>query len=191
MRSEILKVNWKDQEIMQIWHERNFRKSYKTAIKNVEEDIFKETNWSMFKFFSYAETIQKSSQDPALKREVSNGNIAAQTFTFRELASATKNFRPECLVGEGGFGRVYKGRLETGQVINVNGNVLSIENFGTYESNSFCFSIRISLWRLSSSTGAVSRATGSSSSRFWCSLSSTIRTSSILSDIALMETRDS
>lgn len=39
--------------------------------------------------------------------------IAAQTFTFRELAAATKNFRPESFVGEGGFGRVYKGRLET------------------------------------------------------------------------------
>jgi len=44
-------------------------------------------------------------------------HIAAQTFTFRELAAATKNFRPECLLGEGGFGRVYRGRLEsTGQV---------------------------------------------------------------------------
>ncbi|KAJ9540362.1 hypothetical protein OSB04_026868 [Centaurea solstitialis] len=37
---------------------------------------------------------------------------AAQTFTFRELAAATKNFRGDCLLGEGGFGRVYKGRLE-------------------------------------------------------------------------------
>ncbi|KAK6130459.1 hypothetical protein DH2020_035797 [Rehmannia glutinosa] len=47
-------------------------------------------------------------------------NIAAQTFTFRELAAATKNFRPESLLGEGGFGRVYKGRLEsTGQVVAV------------------------------------------------------------------------
>lgn len=44
-------------------------------------------------------------------------NIAAQIFTFRELAAATKNFRPECFLGEGGFGRVYKGQLEsTGQV---------------------------------------------------------------------------
>ncbi|GLT38071.1 hypothetical protein SLA2020_123410 [Shorea laevis] len=46
--------------------------------------------------------------------------IAAQTFTFRELAAATKNFRPECFLGEGGFGRVYKGQLEsTGQVVAV------------------------------------------------------------------------
>ncbi|XVF81160.1 hypothetical protein PTKIN_Ptkin15bG0134600 [Pterospermum kingtungense] len=49
-----------------------------------------------------------------------NNNIAAQTFTFRELATATKNFRQECLIGEGGFGRVYKGKLEkTGQVVAV------------------------------------------------------------------------
>ncbi|CAK9309784.1 unnamed protein product, partial [Citrullus colocynthis] len=47
-------------------------------------------------------------------------NIAAQTFTFRELATATKNFRQECLIGEGGFGRVYKGKLDkTNQVVAV------------------------------------------------------------------------
>jgi serine/threonine-protein kinase PBS1 len=49
------------------------------------------------------------------------GQIAAQTFTFRELAAATKNFRPQSFLGEGGFGRVYKGRLETtGQVLYYN-----------------------------------------------------------------------
>jgi len=47
-------------------------------------------------------------------------HIAAQTFIFRELAAATNNFRPECLLGEGGFGRVYKGKLEsTGQIVAV------------------------------------------------------------------------
>ncbi|XP_051121218.1 probable serine/threonine-protein kinase PBL7 [Andrographis paniculata] len=47
-----------------------------------------------------------------------SGHIAAHTFTFRELASATKNFRADCLLGEGGFGRVYKGRLEsTNQIV--------------------------------------------------------------------------
>ncbi|RZC58395.1 hypothetical protein C5167_005704 [Papaver somniferum] len=42
----------------------------------------------------------------------SNGkmtNAAAKIFTFQELAIATKNFREESVVGEGGFGRVYKG----------------------------------------------------------------------------------
>lgn len=48
------------------------------------------------------------------------GNIAAQTFSFRELAAATNNFRPESFLGEGGFGGVYKGRLEsTGQIVAV------------------------------------------------------------------------
>lgn len=45
-------------------------------------------------------------------------HIAAQTFTFRELAAATRNFRPECFIGEGGFGRVYKGRLESTDQVN-------------------------------------------------------------------------
>ncbi|XP_057471922.1 receptor-like cytoplasmic kinase 185 isoform X2 [Actinidia eriantha] len=51
---------------------------------------------------------------------IDNKNIAAKTFTFRELASATKNFRQECLLGEGGFGRVYKGTLQSsGQIVAV------------------------------------------------------------------------
>ncbi|KAF5452377.1 hypothetical protein F2P56_027381 [Juglans regia] len=66
----------------------------------------------------------RSGSDPkketAVPKDGPTANIAAQTFTFRELAAATKNFRQECLLGEGGFGRVYKGRLEsTGQVVAV------------------------------------------------------------------------
>ncbi|KAK1552554.1 hypothetical protein Q3G72_019118 [Acer saccharum] len=57
---------------------------------------------------------------PGPKDVMPGANIAAQTFTFRELAAATKNFRPESFLGEGGFGHVYKGRLEsTGQVVAV------------------------------------------------------------------------
>lgn len=44
---------------------------------------------------------------------------AERSFTFRELATATNNFHPDCIVGEGGFGRVYKGQLEDGQVYTI------------------------------------------------------------------------
>ncbi|XP_055833941.1 probable serine/threonine-protein kinase PBL21 [Solanum dulcamara] len=44
------------------------------------------------------------------------GNVA-RGFTFKELALATQNFREANLIGEGGFGSVYKGRLESGLVV--------------------------------------------------------------------------
>uniref|UniRef100_A0A0D9WFT5 Protein kinase domain-containing protein n=1 Tax=Leersia perrieri TaxID=77586 RepID=A0A0D9WFT5_9ORYZ len=60
-----------------------------------------------------------SKKDSIIPRDGNGQHIAAHTFTFRELAAATKNFRQDCLLGEGGFGRVYKGRLEDGQVVAV------------------------------------------------------------------------
>ncbi|KAK6140330.1 hypothetical protein DH2020_025925 [Rehmannia glutinosa] len=51
-------------------------------------------------------------------KDESSNKIAAKTFAFREMAAATRNFRSECLLGEGGFGRVYQGQLEgSGQVV--------------------------------------------------------------------------
>ena len=38
------------------------------------------------------------------------GNV--QTFTYEELRLATKNFRPDLVLGEGGFGLVYKGTID-------------------------------------------------------------------------------
>mgnify|MGYP002775612318 FL=1 len=58
-----------------------------------------------------------SSSSKEFFRNGSERRISAQTFTYWELAAATKNFRSECFLGEGGFGRVYRGTLEkTGQV---------------------------------------------------------------------------
>ncbi|KAI4384018.1 hypothetical protein MLD38_009790 [Melastoma candidum] len=50
-----------------------------------------------------------------VKEEGSNdGRVGgAHMFTFHELAAAAKNFWADYLLGEGGFGRVYKGQLET------------------------------------------------------------------------------
>ncbi|XP_074569671.1 serine/threonine-protein kinase PBS1-like [Curcuma longa] len=61
-----------------------------------------------------------SKKDAGIEKELSSATISAHTFTFRELAAATKNFRDECFLGEGGFGCVYKGQLEsTGQIVAV------------------------------------------------------------------------
>ncbi|KAJ0560187.1 putative protein kinase RLK-Pelle-RLCK-VIIa-1 family [Helianthus annuus] len=69
---------------------------------------------------------QKSRNNVSLRKESSGskdgsqGQIAAHTFTFRELAAATNNFSPDCLLGEGGFGHVYRGRLPgSGQIVAV------------------------------------------------------------------------
>ncbi|CAL9196088.1 probable serine/threonine-protein kinase PBL7 [Musa acuminata AAA Group] len=60
-----------------------------------------------------------SKKEASVPKEGNPEHIAAQTFSFRELSAVTKNFRRDCFLGEGGFGRVYKGRLETGQVVAV------------------------------------------------------------------------
>lgn len=52
--------------------------------------------------------------------KMGKGNISAHIFTYRELCVATQNFHSDHLLGEGGFGRVYKGHLEsTNQVVAV------------------------------------------------------------------------
>lgn len=69
--------------------------------------------------------LKTRNNNVSLRRESSSGpkdspdgQIAAQTFTFRELAAATNNFRPDCFLGEGGFGCVYRGRLQSSGQVN-------------------------------------------------------------------------
>ncbi|KAL1211428.1 Receptor-like kinase LIP2 [Cardamine amara subsp. amara] len=71
------------------------------------------------------ETNDNESRPPGIDRRRTDDTeqheeTTLKIFTFRELATATKNFRQECLLGEGGFGRVYKGTFQsTGQVVAV------------------------------------------------------------------------
>ncbi|KAK8930634.1 hypothetical protein KSP39_PZI017056 [Platanthera zijinensis] len=58
---------------------------------------------------------EKSGSD-ALITPRTEGEILASSnlkdFTFSELRNATRNFRPDSLLGEGGFGHVYKGWID-------------------------------------------------------------------------------
>lgn len=40
-------------------------------------------------------------------------------FTFRELSNATSNFNTSAQVGQGGYGRVYRGTLANGTIVAV------------------------------------------------------------------------
>ncbi|AES61149.1 putative protein kinase RLK-Pelle-RLCK-VIIa-1 family [Medicago truncatula] len=88
-----------------------------------------------------AQEITSAAKTPDMKKQRADEqmqgdptNINAQNFTFRELATATKNFRQECLLSEGGFGRVYKGVIPaTGQVVAVK----QLDRHGTENSKEF------------------------------------------------------
>lgn len=49
--------------------------------------------------------------------KIGKGNISAQIFTFHELCIATQNFNTDSLIGEGGFGRVYKGHIKRENIV--------------------------------------------------------------------------
>ncbi|XP_027347257.1 probable serine/threonine-protein kinase PBL3 isoform X2 [Abrus precatorius] len=67
---------------------------------------------SSLSILSYIETSDASSlPTPRSEGEIlSSPNLKA--FTFNELKNATRNFRPDSLLGEGGFGYVYKGWID-------------------------------------------------------------------------------
>uniref|UniRef100_A0A0D9WC94 non-specific serine/threonine protein kinase n=1 Tax=Leersia perrieri TaxID=77586 RepID=A0A0D9WC94_9ORYZ len=58
-----------------------------------------------------------AAQNTEPPKRISVAPKTERAFSFRELATATNNFHSDCILGEGGFGRVYKGQLENGQVV--------------------------------------------------------------------------
>ncbi|CAJ1976309.1 unnamed protein product [Sphenostylis stenocarpa] len=57
--------------------------------------------------------VKKQKPEEPMPPAAAATTTTAQAFTFRELATATKNFRQECLLDEGGYGRIYKGTIPT------------------------------------------------------------------------------
>ena len=45
--------------------------------------------------------------------KLGKGNITSRIISYHELCVATQNFHPTNMIGEGGFGRVYKGYLKS------------------------------------------------------------------------------
>lgn len=98
----------------------------KNSLKNSKSSVYHIKNHDAADAFSTAPRSASlnaggSKQRIIAEDFVKNGVRApAEVFTFRELATATENFNSELLVGEGGFGRVYKGYLKkTNQIVAV------------------------------------------------------------------------
>lgn len=67
---------------------------------------------------------------------ITNQNIPSRVLTFRELSNATDMFSCNNLLGEGGFGRVYKGHLkDTNEVSLITS---SSENINPLDLSSMC-----------------------------------------------------
>lgn len=43
--------------------------------------------------------------------------LSCRHFTYRELEAASQNWAGACIIGDGGFGRVYQGTLGSGRHI--------------------------------------------------------------------------
>ncbi|KAG9159779.1 hypothetical protein Leryth_007788 [Lithospermum erythrorhizon] len=76
---------------------------------------------------SSTSVVESITSTPNITEEL---KVASQLrkFTFSELKSATRNFRPESLLGEGGFGCVFKGWVnESGAAPNKSGQTVAVK----------------------------------------------------------------
>lgn len=67
-------------------------------------------------FFNMQSEIVGSSRHRQITAEILKYGTAkndVKVFTYGEVCDATNNFSSDCLVGEGGFGNVYKGYIKS------------------------------------------------------------------------------
>ncbi|KAK4489899.1 hypothetical protein RD792_000546 [Penstemon davidsonii] len=89
-------------------------------VRDYDEDIDpKSTDSSVGKKGKANVNVSASGKKGSSVRTKGKESNVARSFTFKELAMVTQNFREANLIGEGGFGSVYKGRLESGPIVAV------------------------------------------------------------------------
>ncbi|XP_027770076.1 probable serine/threonine-protein kinase PBL7 isoform X2 [Solanum pennellii] len=66
-------------------------------------------------------TLLEPTQKVLISKHDSPPRSNLPTFSYRDIATATNNFRRESIIGEGGFGPVFKGKLNTNQKLNHSG----------------------------------------------------------------------
>ena len=80
-----------------------------TPGRNISGKGFSESSSSEYSGLSFGDNLTFEDSFPTGEL-LDKPNL--RVFTFAELKSATKNFKPETLLGEGGFGKVYKGWID-------------------------------------------------------------------------------
>ncbi|CAN1147047.1 Probable serine/threonine-protein kinase PBL23 [Linum perenne] len=84
------------------------RKSLRKSIKN-----YKDTKaLASFGNFSFKSDSSRKRYIAEEIKKIGKGNISSKIFSLREITVATQNFTQDNLLGEGGFGRVYKGQID-------------------------------------------------------------------------------
>ncbi|OAY65054.1 Serine/threonine-protein kinase PBS1 [Ananas comosus] len=78
----------------------------------------------LYLFFTVTDSVINGVEGPSVAASSSSAPSAemkkhSQNFTFHDLAIATENFSNTNFLGEGGFGNVYKGKLNSGEVVAV------------------------------------------------------------------------
>lgn len=72
---------------------------------------YKESNEDSFAGFSLGNDSFRRRYITNKLAQYGKGDVTSQFFTYQELSAATNNFSYNLMIGEGGFGRVYRGRI--------------------------------------------------------------------------------
>ncbi|KAI9082405.1 hypothetical protein K1719_035828 [Acacia pycnantha] len=117
------------------------RIKYRKALQKSSKEYHASKSIASFANISFKSDARRQRYITEEIMKIGNGNnITAKIFSYRELRVATQNFHQDNLIGEGGFGRVYKGFLESlNQVVAVK----QLDRNGFQETENFSWRILV------------------------------------------------